>query len=142
MIVSSDSPRASPVRRGPALSPASMDRALWAARAPIWAPCRSAVDPLHGAIDGPGVPGRSLVASYLDPAGPLRRDTRTAPGQGVLPPPAILQWGDVRYVRVSDDFPGLAPAVDLDTLTGARPALPDRLPGTRIPRTPSRRRSR
>ena len=140
MIVSSDSPRTSPARRGPALSPASMDRALWAARAPIWAPCPAAADRPPASTGGQGGHGDPLLAAYLDPADSPWREPCITPGPGALPPPAILQWGDIRYVRVSDAPPVMGGDVGPGPCTQMLP--PSWHPDTRTPRTPSRRPTR
>ena len=141
MTVSSDSPRPSPLRSGPARSPASMDRALWAARAPVWAPCPAAANRPSAPTGGQNVPD-PVLAAYLDPAGSQRREPCITPGPGALPPPAMLQWGDIRYVRVYDDPPDRAMVGDLGGLVGTRMLPPSWRPGARVPRTPSRRRIR
>ena len=140
MIVSSDSPRPSPPRSGPARSPVSMDRAPGGAHASAWAPCPAAGNPSAPAGSA-SRPDPGLVA-YPGPAYSLRREPCITPGPSALPPPAILQWGDIRYVRVYDAPPGQAIPGDLVGLVGTRTVPLSWHPDTRAPRTPSRHRTR
>ena len=141
-MVVSDSPLPSPARGGPALSPASMDRARHAARAPVWAPVQSTAAAPHATAAARAAPGDSMVASYLASAPPGLHEPRAAPGLGGLPPPVFVQWGDARYVRVADDFPGLASSGDIGALPSVHMLPPGRPQNIQVPRTPSRRRSR
>ena len=159
MTVSSESPLPSPgPPRTHARSPTSMANALWAARAPVWGPCEAnlgpwgvAAIPTAGMLGAPptagiatssGQPGHPLVASYLGTPPTVPHGAHTVVGGGALPPPAMLQWGEVRYVRVADAFPGPATTAGLDILSGAGPALTPRQAGLRAPRTPARCPSR
>ena len=139
MVVSSESPRPASTGRTLARAPSAMDQALWTARAPVWAPCPAAADrPISpsGRLAGPTV----AASDYLDPAGLRQHGPNLAPGQGAFAPPAMLQLGDVRYVRVFDAPPVLVG--DLGGMVGTQMLPPAWQPGNRVPRTPSRRPAR